>query len=227
MHMKLHLKATMAFAATVMTIKACNRFISDLPLQETLGDAYYLFVGLYYGIVGIIGAIAMVLVGFALYANRNQLPKLSMALRVQSLILIAMMTINLLWHIVFYSVGAANIPDVYTTVGKWWLTVQYILFAAWLWQYVCVKRGSFASEKMGKIGKWGSWIYILAIVAFIACSIVSVTLFSDTDQENNIYTISSLAETILMELIYLLWLVGMVCYNLINRRCSSLNKPCV
>jgi hypothetical protein len=171
--MKLSLKAVFVAAAIAMTFQLCDRFIGLLPLQEWLKESYYIYFGAYYAIIALYSAICLVLTGFLLYKNQKELLILSPAMKIQAKIICGMMIVNLLWHLVYYSVGAENIAEIYTKIGGWWLTAEYLLLTIWLWQVAIVAKQKFESRLMGTIGLSVSCIYIVSTIAWLVFILVS------------------------------------------------------
>ena len=94
-------------------------------------------------------------------------------MKIQAKIICGMMIVNLLWHLVYYSVGAENIAEIYTKIGGWWLTAEYLLLTIWLWQVAIVAKQKFESRLMGTIGLSVSCIYIVSTIAWLVFILVS------------------------------------------------------
>lgn len=180
---QLNLKATLVCTAIAMTFLTLNRFISWLPQFECWSDIYYGMIGIYHLITGTYSAICMVLLGFALYQNRMELNSLSSVMKIQAQIIFWMVIINLLWHVVFYSLGAENIAEIYTKIGYWWLTVEYIMLTVWLWQLAIVPHRKIHSEEIGKIGRICSWLFIVTLILWIVV-IVGLLLLSKMKEDS-------------------------------------------
>ena len=207
--MKLNLRSTIVSTALAVSLLAISRFQYHLPIKELFGEQsnYYMYIGISQFLVGAFVVISMLVLGFVLYSHREHLPKLSRTLSAQAAVIIGMIGVNLLWNIVYYCVGANNLPAILPKMGGLWLTVQYILLSIWLWQLACTSKQTFASKQMGKAGKIGSWGYIIFIIVWLVGAVLIASGDADTIP-NIVYSILAQSITISTSILTLYWLLS-------------------
>jgi hypothetical protein len=192
--MKLNLKATIIATAVVMTLDSIQRILKYVPYaQERMNNwssDQFAVYGLVIGVLALFLYICALLIGFAISSNRENLPALSPCMRTQLIVIVGMIIFNLLWYVVYYSIGSENIPEVCRQIVSYWLITQKVLLTAWLWQLAFTKQGTFSSANIGKTGKIFSWGWIISIVAMFATAIVFI-IVNESDLPRFFYSISA------------------------------------
>ena len=179
---KLNLKATLICAAVAMTLKVLNRFSGYFyPAMEAwLQDDFVIYWSLSNGALSLFYVIAMILLGFALYQNRNELPILTPSLKLQTKIFLYILIVYLICAlaatIVTTFFGKETIPSICWKLYGWFYTIKSICFAAWLWQIAFVRREKMTAEPVGKIGRGFAWFVIIGIIVYQATIAVTVAL---------------------------------------------------
>ena len=177
---RLNLKATLICAAVAMTLKVLNHYSSYLPWETWLQDDYVIYWSLSNAALSLFYVIAMILLGFALYQNRNELPTLIPALKQQAQILVSLLGVYILCYLVITFVenvfGQETIPSICWTLYHCFFWIVIIFFVAWLWQFALVRREKMASEPIGKLGRGFAWFVIIGIIVYLATIVVTVAL---------------------------------------------------
>lgn len=177
---RLNLKATLICAAVAMTLKVLNHYSSYLPSETWLQDDFVMYWGLWNCAMFVFYLITMILLGFALYQHRNELPTLTPALKRQAQILVSLLGVYIICYLVITFVenvfGQETIPSICWKLYGWFYTIIKIFFAAWLWQFALVRREKMASEPIGKLGRGFAWFVIIGIIVYLATIVVTVAL---------------------------------------------------
>lgn len=177
---KLNLKATLICAAVAMTLKVLNHYLSYLPWETWLQDDFVIYWSLSNGALSLFYVIAMILLGFALYQNRNELPTLTPALKQQAQIVVGLLGLYIICYLVITFVetvfGQMTVPGICWTLYYWFFWIVSIFFVAWLWQFALVRREKMASEPIGKLGRGFAWFVIIGIIVYLATIVVTVAL---------------------------------------------------
>ena len=205
------LKVTIAATAVAMTLQTIIQLQYLLPVYEWCGDIYYPVLGMVQLFVGILIAVCMPMMGWTLYKNREQLPKLRPFMRIEALVICCLIGMLLVWIVVRFSIGVDKLSSL-PNVGSWLKIVLYILLSVWLWQMVGNKSELFASEKMGRAGRVGAWAFVALILVFLA-SIVIIVARDSGDVSVDLYSIIGIVLTVVSHLIIGYWLV---CYCYFN-----------
>ena len=184
---RLNLKATLICAAVAMTLKVLNHYSSYLPWETWLQDDYVIYWSLSNAALSLFYVIAMILLGFALYQNRNELPTLTPALKRQAQILVSLLGVYILCYLVITFVenvfGQETIPSICWKLYGWFFWIVSIFFVAWLWQFALVRREKMASEQIGKLGRGFAWFVIIGIVVVLASMIVLVVFLPEYESQ--------------------------------------------
>lgn len=179
---KLNLKATLICAAVAMTLEVLNRFSGYFyPAMEAwLQDDFYIYIGIWGLVQFLYGFIVLILLGLALYQNRNELPILTPSLKLQTKIFLCILIVYLICAlaatIVTTFFGKETIPSICWKLYGWFYTIKSICFAAWLWQIAFVRREKMTAEPVGKIGRGFAWFVIIGIIVYLATIVVTVAL---------------------------------------------------
>ena len=96
------LKVTIAATAVAMTLQTIIQLQYLLPVYEWCGDIYYPVLGMVQLFVGILIAVCMPMMGWTLYKNREQLPKLRPFMRIEALVICCLIGMLLVWIVVRY-----------------------------------------------------------------------------------------------------------------------------
>jgi hypothetical protein len=177
---RLNLKATLICAAVAMTLKVLNHYSSYLPSETWLQDDFVMYWGLWNCAMFVFYLITMILLGFALYQHRNELPTLTPALKRQAQILVSLLGVYIICYLVITFVenvfGQETIPSICWKLYGWFFWIVIIFFVAWLWQFALVRREKMASEPIGKLGRGFAWFVIIGIIVYLATIVVTVAL---------------------------------------------------
>lgn len=65
--MKLNLRTTIAATAFAISLLTIGRLQYNLPLEELLGDNYYMYIGLSQCVIGAYAVMSIIVFGFTLY----------------------------------------------------------------------------------------------------------------------------------------------------------------
>ena len=183
---KLNLKATLICAAVAMTLEVLNRFSGYFyPAMEAwLQDDFYIYIGIWGLVQFLYGFIVLILLGLALYQNRNELPILTPSLKLQTKIFLCILIVYLICAlaatIVTTFFGKETIPSICWKLYGWFYTIKSICFAAWLWQIAFVRREKMTAEPVGKIGRGLTWFVIIGTILFFAIIGTLTKKFPDT-----------------------------------------------
>ena len=184
---RLNLKATLICAAVAMTLKVLNHYSSYLPSETWLQDDFVMYWGLWNCAMFVFYLITMILLGFALYQHRNELPTLTPALKWQAQILVSLLGVYIICYLVITFVenvfGQETIPSICWNLYGWFYTIINIFFAAWLWQFAFVRREKMASEPIGKLGRGFAWFVIIGIVLVLASMIVLLIFLPEYESQ--------------------------------------------
>jgi hypothetical protein len=177
---RLNLKATLICAAVAMTLKVLNHYSSYLPWETWLQDDFVMYWGLWNCAMFVFYLITMILLGFALYQHRNELPTLTPALKRQAQILVSLLGVYIICYLVITFVenvfGQMTVPGICWTLYHCFFWIVIIFFVAWLWQFALVRREKMASEPIGKLGRGFAWFVIIGIIVYLATIVVTVAL---------------------------------------------------
>lgn len=183
---KLNLKATLICAAVAMTLEVLNRFSGYFyPAMEAwLQDDFYTYIGIWGLVQFLYGFIVLILLGLALYQNRNELPILTPSLKLQTKIFLCILIVYLICAlaatIVTTFFGKETIPSICWKLYGWFYTIKSICFAAWLWQFAFVRSEKMTAEPVGKIGRGLTWFVIIGTILFFAIIGTLTIKFQDT-----------------------------------------------
>ena len=148
-------------------------------------DDFVMYWGLWNCAMFVFYLITMILLGFALYQHRNELPTLTPALKWQAQILVSLLGVYIICYLVITFVenvfGQETIPSICWKLYGWFYTIINIFFAAWLWQFAFVRREKMASEPIGKLGRGFAWFVIIGIVLVLASILCLVACDKDDE----------------------------------------------
>lgn len=205
------LKATIAATAVAMTLQTIIQLQYLLPLYEWYGSNYYAVLGLVQLLVGAFVGICLPIMGWAIYKNREQLPKLRPFMRIEALVICCLIGMLLVWIVVRYSIDVDKL-SLLPNIGSWLKMVSYTLLSVLLWQMACTKNETFASEEIGRAGRLGAWVCVIFIVVFLASIAMIVTkVFGEVSVD--MYGIIGIVVTIALHLILGYWLAYYCYYN--------------
>lgn len=205
------LKVTIAATAVAITLQTIIQLQYLLPVYEWCGDIYYPVLGMVQLFVGILIGVCMPMMGWTLYKNRAQLPKLSLLMRTEALIICGLIGAFLVWNVGRYSIDVDKL-SLLPNIGSWLKMVSYTLLSVLLWQMACTKNETFASEEIGRAGRLGAWVCVIFIVVFLASIAMIVTkVFGEVSVE--MYGIIGIVVTIALHLILGYWLAYYCYYN--------------
>ena len=127
------LKVTIAATAVAMTLQTIIQLQYLLPLYEWYGSKYYAVLGLVQLLVGAFVGICLPIMGWAIYKNREQLPKLRPFMRIEALVICCLIGMLLVWNVVRYSIDVDKL-SLLPNIGSWLKMVSYTLLSVLLWQ---------------------------------------------------------------------------------------------
>lgn len=205
------LKVTIAATAVAMTLQTIIQLQYLLPVYEWCGDIYYPVLGMVQLFVGALIGVCVPMVGWALYKNRAQLPKLSLLIRTEALIICGLIGAFLVWNVVRYSIDVDKL-SLLPNIGSWLKMVSYTLLSVLLWQMACTKNETFTSEEIGRAGRVGAWAFVVLILVFLA-SIVIIVARDSGDVSVDLYSIIGIVMTVVSHLIIGYWLAYYCYYN--------------
>lgn len=204
------LRVTIAATAVAVTLQTIIQLQYFLPLYEWYGSKYYAVLGLVQLLVGTFVGICLPMMGWAIYKNREQLPKLRPFMRIEALVICCLIGMLLVWYTIRYCVGASELSSL--PIGNWLKIASYVLLSVWLWQMACTKNDLFASEEIGKAGKRGGWACVILIIILLA-SIMLIVAINSGEVQVETYSIIGTAAAVIPWLMIVYWLANYCYYN--------------
>lgn len=205
------LKATIAATAVAMTLQTIIQLQYLLPLYEWYGSNYYAVLGLVQLLVGAFVGICLPIMGWAIYKNREQLPKLRPFMRIEALVICCLIGMLLVWIVVRYSIDVDKL-SLLPNIGSWLKMVSYTLLSVLLWQMACTKNETFASEEIGRAGRLGAWACVIFIIILLA-SIMLIVAINSGEVQVETYSIISTAAAVIPWFMIVYWLANYCYYN--------------